>query len=149
MNNNDRTESCLHHLFELQAQQSPDAVAVTFEQIHLTYKELNCRANQLANYLRRLNIGPEVVVGLYMERSLEVIIAIIGILKAGGAVMVLDPAYPHNRLVFMMNNSRVSVLLTSQRLVPKLPAPSAQIVCLDRDWANITQESSEAPYVAV
>ena len=86
---------CLHELFERQVERTPDGVALVFDNQHLTYRELNARANQLANYLRGLGVGPETVVGLYAERSLELVVGLIGILKAGGAYLPIDPVYPH------------------------------------------------------
>ena len=102
----------IHQLFEERVEKTPDAVAVIFEEQQLTYRELNTRANQLAHYLRELGVGPETLVGICMDRSLEMIIGLLGILKAGGAYVPLDPAYPKERLGFMLHDSRVAVLLT-------------------------------------
>ena len=110
-------ESCVHQWFEAQVARSPEAVAVVFEDERLTYRELNARANQLAHRLRILGVKPEVLVGIYMERSLEMVIGILGILKAGGAYLPLDLAYPKERLAFMLEDSQAPVLLTRQGLL--------------------------------
>ena len=129
---------CLPELFEARAARAPDAVAVVCEGEALTYGELNARANQLAHHLRGLGIGPEVVVGLCVERSLEMVIGILGILKAGGAYLPLDPAYPKDRLDYLLDDAGTLVLLTQEKLLACLPGTAAKIVCLDRDaslWA--------------
>ncbi|MHC5599837.1 MAG: amino acid adenylation domain-containing protein, partial [Nostoc sp.] len=136
---------CIHQLFEAQVERTPDAVAVVFEDQQLTYKELNQRANQLAHYLRSLGVKPEVLVGICVERSLSMVIGLLGILKAGGAYVPLDPAYPPSRLAFMLSDSQVPVLLTQQQLVAKLPEHQAQVVCLDTDWNIIAQQSQDHP----
>ncbi|MHC5829903.1 MAG: AMP-binding protein, partial [Nostoc sp.] len=110
-----------------------------------TYCELNARANQLAHYLRSLGVRPEVLVGICVERSLSMVIGLLGILKAGGAYVPLDPVYPQERLAFMLSDSQVQVLLTQQWLVEKLPQHKAQVVCLDTDWNIITQQSQDNP----
>jgi len=107
--------SCIHHLFEAQVEQTPDAVAVVYEDEQLTYRELNNRSNRLAHYLRQLGVGPEVLVGICIERSLEMVVGVLSILKAGGAYVPLDPAYPPERLNFMLSDAQVSLLLTQQR----------------------------------
>ncbi|MEH2382482.1 MAG: amino acid adenylation domain-containing protein [Nostoc sp.] len=136
-------DQCIHQLFEAQVEQTPDAVAVVFEDQQLTYKELNERANQLAHYLRFLGVGAEVLVGICTERSLSMIIGLLGILKAGGAYVPLDPAYPQERLAFMLSDSQVPVLLTQQRLMETLPKHQTRVVCLDTDWEVIARESQE------
>jgi len=138
-------DRCIHELFEAQVQRTPDAVVVVFEDKSLTYRELNAHANQLAHFLRVLGVGPEVLVTICIERSLEMVIGLLGILKAGGAYVPLDPAYPQARLAFMLEDSQAPVLLTQQRLVAGLPAHQAQVVCLDTDWAAIAQEPEETP----
>ncbi|MEW5957722.1 MAG: amino acid adenylation domain-containing protein [Chloroflexota bacterium] len=125
---------CLPHLFEAQAARTPEAVAVIFEETTLTFAELNRRANQLAHYLHRLGVGPEVLVGICIERSVEMIVGLLGILKAGGAYVPLDPTYPPERLAFMLQDAQVSVLLTQQKLVDALPPHQAQVIRLDSDW---------------
>lgn len=138
-------DRCIHELFEAQVELTPDAVAVVFEDQQLTYKELNARANQLAHYLQQLGVGPEVLVGICMERSLEMVVGLLGILKAGGAYVPLDPAYPQERLTLMLSDSQVSVLLTQQALVDVLPDTRAHVVCLDTGWETIARKSEENP----
>jgi amino acid adenylation domain-containing protein/thioester reductase-like protein len=140
---------CIHQLFEEQVERTPDAVAVVYENQQLTYDKLNCRANQLAQYLRSLGVGPEVLVGICMERSLEMVVGLLGILKAGGAYMPLDPEYPIGRLCFMLEDSAVSVLLTQQRLVNRLPEHGAQQVFLDDIWEQIVQNNHDNPVSGV
>jgi amino acid adenylation domain-containing protein len=135
----------IHELFEAQAERTPDAVAVVFEGQQLTYGELNRKANQLAHYLIQRGVGLEVLVGICTERSLEMVIGLLGILKAGGAYVPLDPAYPQERLAFMLSDTQVPVLLTQQRLVERLPEHEAQVICLDSDCDSIAQESKQNP----
>jgi len=142
-------EQCIHELFEAQAERTPDAVAVVFGDQQLTYRELNCRANQLAYHLQGLGIGPEVLVGICVERSLEMVVGLLGILKAGGAYVPLDPAYPKERLAFMLSDAQVSVLLTQKKLGAGLPEHRAYIVYLDTDWGVISQESEKNPVKGV
>ena len=125
------TDKCIHELFEAQVEQSPDAVAVIFEDEEVTYRELNARANRLAHYLGDLGVGPDTLVGICMERSLDMVVGLTAILKAGGAYVPLDPAYPQDRLAFMLEDSEVPILLTQKRLVSVLPPYSGQVVCLD------------------
>jgi amino acid adenylation domain-containing protein len=134
---------CIHQLFEAQVERTPEAIAVVFDMQQLTYRELNARANQLAHHLQAMGVGPEVLVGICVERSLEMVVGLLGIIKAGGAYVPLDPAYPQERLAFMLNDSQVPVLLTVQKLVPGLPDFGARLVCLDTDWGVISQESEE------
>ncbi|WP_407882763.1 amino acid adenylation domain-containing protein, partial [Scytonema sp. NUACC26] len=128
------TDACIHHLFEAQVERTPDAVAVVFEDQQLTYQELNKRANQLAHHLQRLGVGPEVLVGIYVKRSIEMVVGLLGILKAGGAYVPLDPQLPQERLTFMLTDSQISVLVTQQLLVSELPKHNAQVLCLDNNW---------------
>ena len=131
----------LHASFERQVQRAPDAVAVEFEGERLTYRELNRRSNQLASYLRRLGVGPNVLVGICLERSLEMIVALIGVVKSGGAYLPLDPAYPAERLAFMLEDAQTSVLLTEERLLESLQVPEGVRVCrIDRDAEMIGAE---------
>ena len=111
----------LPELFAAQVAQTPDATAVVFEDERLTYRELDARSSQLAHHLRALGVGPEVVVGLCVERSLEMLIGLLGILKAGGAYLPLDPDYPPERLAFMLDDARAPVLLTHSTLLDRLP----------------------------
>ncbi len=131
---------CIHELFEARVDQSPEAIAVVFKDQQLTYRELNHKANQLAHYLRKLGVGPDVAVGICLERSLEMIIGVLGILKAGGAYVPLDPSYPRERLEFMLNDTRTPVLLTQQQLQESLPKHGAERLCLDSDWPMISRE---------
>ena len=136
-------DRCIHQLFEEQVERAPDSVALVFEDQQLTYQELNARANQLAHHLQTLRVGPEVLVGICVERSVEMIVGLLGILKAGGAYLPLDPAYPKERLAFMLEDSQVPVLLTQERLIEKLPEHRAQVVCLDTGWKVIAQNKNE------
>ncbi|MBD1806823.1 amino acid adenylation domain-containing protein [Microcoleus sp. FACHB-SPT15] len=138
-------DRCIHQLFEEQAERTPDSVAVVFEDQQLTYAELNKRSNQLAHHLERLGVQPEVLVGLLVERSLDLIIGLLGILKAGGAYVPLDPALPKESLAFRLQDAGVSVLLTQQLLAEKLCDRTAQVICLDTNWEVINQESQENP----
>jgi len=136
---------CIHQLFEVQVARTPDATAVTFENQQLTYSELNARANQLAHYLSKVGVGPEVLVGICVERSLEMVIGLLGILKAGGAYVPLTPSYPKERLAFMLEDAQVSVLLTHEHLLNSLPEHKAKVVCLNSDLENIAHENVENP----
>ncbi|MCU0532504.1 MAG: amino acid adenylation domain-containing protein [Hydrococcus sp. Prado102] len=142
-------QKCIHQLFEEQVEQTPDAVAVVFEDRQLTYRELNSRANQLAHYLQGLGVGAEVLVGICVDRSLETIVGLLGILKAGGAYVPLDPAYPQERLTYMLTDSQVQVLLTQEKLLAKLPKHSARTICLDTDWGIMAKESAKNPVSGV
>ena len=136
-------------LFQAQAQARPDAIAVVIENESLGYSELNQRANQLAHHLRALGIGPERVVGCCLERSLDLIVALIAILKAGGAYLPLDPNYPHERLAFMLKDAGAPVVLTHSVLMDRLPAHAAHIVCIDADAALIATQPTTAPLLAL
>jgi amino acid adenylation domain-containing protein/thioester reductase-like protein len=136
-------DKCIHKLFESQVERTPNAVAVVYENEQLTYQQLNCRANQLAHYLQSLGVKPDVLVGICVERSLEMVTGILGIIKAGGAYVPLDPEYPQERLAFMLEDAAVPVLLTQQKLVEKLPQHQAAVVCLDTDWQLVNQLSQE------
>ncbi len=111
----------------------------------LTYRELNTKANQLAHYLQKLDVGPDVPVGICLERSIEMIVSLLAILKAGGAYVPLDSNNPEERLAFMIRDTRIKILLTQDRLQAMLPADRARIICLDREWLKITQESATNP----
>ncbi|MBI5099966.1 MAG: amino acid adenylation domain-containing protein, partial [Nitrospirae bacterium] len=138
-------DKCIHELFEEQVERTPDATAVIFEDQQLTYRELNAKANQLAHYLRKQGVGPEVLVGICVERSLEMIIGVLGILKAGGAYVPLDHRYPKERLAFMIEEVKAPVMLTLQQLVPSLPGSYSRVICLDADWGDIEKEGTENP----
>ncbi|WP_445299506.1 amino acid adenylation domain-containing protein [Microcoleus sp. B3-A4] len=142
-------QTCIHQLFEAQVERTPNAVAVVFENEQLTYQQLNYRANQLAHHLQKLGVEPEMLVGICVERSLEMIVGLLGILKAGGAYLPLDPSYPQDRLAFMLEDAQVSVLLTQQKLIAGFSEYKAQRFCLDTDWEVIAQESEEKPVIRV
>lgn len=137
--------SCIQLLFEAQAERSPYAAAVLFGNQHLTYSELNHRANQLAHHLRSLGVGAEAIVGICLNRSIEMIVALLGIIKAGGAYLPLDPNYPKDRLSFMLEDAGVEVLITEQPLTQYLPEHNAMLVLLDTDWQAIAQASRHNP----
>ena len=124
-------DMCLHHLFEAQVERTPDTVAVVFETEQLTYHELNARANRLAHALLGHGVGPDTLVGLYVERSAEMVIALLAILKAGGAYVPLDPAYPAARLALMLQDAEAPVLVTTHGLQANLPDHAATVVTLD------------------
>lgn len=159
-------DKCIHEMFEEQVEKTPDAIAVVFEEQQLTYRELNTRANQLAHYLRKLGVDPEVPVAICMERSIDMIVGLLGILKAGGAYVPLDPSYPKERLAFMLEDTKAAVLVTQSQFVSQLPKliddgqPAnanndqhrsdvtglrSRIVCLDTDWEKVAKDSSENP----
>jgi amino acid adenylation domain-containing protein len=136
---------CLHQLFERQAALRPDAPAAVFESLTWSYGELDRRANQLAHHLLRLGVGPEVRVGLFVERSLDMLVGMLGTLKAGGAYVPLDPGYPKERLAFTLGDSGARVVLTQERLAGRLPQSGARVVRLDADWDTIAKEPGESP----
>ncbi|WP_375743996.1 non-ribosomal peptide synthase/polyketide synthase [Corallococcus interemptor] len=143
-------EACMHSLFEAQVRRAPDAVAAVFEGTHLTYAQLDARANQLAHALRRRGVGPEVRVALSVERSLDVVVGLLGILKAGGAWVPVDPLLPRERLAFMLEDSAAQVLVTQQPLVDRFPeALHARALCLDAERAALVQEPTDAPATGV
>lgn len=127
----DSPHQCIHQLFAAQVAQTPEAVAVVFQDQQLTYQELNARANQLAHHLQTLGVGAEVLVGICVERSLEMIVGLLGILKAGGAYVPLDPAYPQERLSWILSDAQVSILVTQQKWQNHLPPHTAKLVYLD------------------
>ena len=129
-------DQCIHQAFEAQVERTPDVMAATFQDESLTYRELNARANQLAHRLRALGVGPEALVGVFVERSLDMLVGLLAILKAGGAYVPLDPTYPPGRIGFMLSDANVSVLLTQQRLLGELPPHEAQVVSIDTDSAR-------------
>src|SRR6202011_1995636 len=123
----------------------PDAIAVVFEYDHLTYAELKRRFNQIAHHLPALGVRAEVPVAICLEPSSEVVVGLLGILKAGGVYLPLDPAYPKERLAFMLEAAQAPVILTRQRLIVTLPENDAKIVCLDSDRKAITREGDGNP----
>ncbi len=163
-------DKCIHELFEEQVERTPEAIALEFEAEEITYRELNQGANQLAHYLIGLGVGPETLVGICVERSIEMVVGLLGTLKAGGAYVPLDPAYPKERLRFMLDDTQVAVLLTQEKLVEdrgwrpvvstvegtedgdprsSMLDPRLQVVYLDRDLPMIVQHSSENRTMAV
>ncbi|NMF66950.1 non-ribosomal peptide synthetase [Brasilonema octagenarum] len=137
------SDKCIHQLFEEQCLSTPDAVAVVFADQQLTYDQLNNRANQLAHYLKSLGVGADVLVGICVERSLDMVVGLLGILKAGGAYVPFDPEYPTERLSFMLEDAQVTVLLTQQKLVDRLAQHQAKLICLDTDWQLVSQSSQD------
>ncbi|NBC46059.1 amino acid adenylation domain-containing protein, partial [Corallococcus exiguus] len=143
-------EACMHSLFEEQVRRAPDAVAAVFEGTQLTYAQLDARANQLAHALRRRGVGPEVRVALSVERSLDVVIGLLGILKAGGAWVPVDPLLPRERLAFMLEDSAAQVLVTQQPLVDRFPeALHSRALCLDMERESLAKEPTNAPVTGV
>jgi amino acid adenylation domain-containing protein len=135
----------LHDLFEAQVERTPEAVAVEYDGKQLTYLELNQRANQLAHHLRTLGVGPDTLVGVCMERSLEMVVALYGVLRAGGAYVPIDPDYPQERIGYMLEDAGLSVLLTQSRIVGRLPAYGAKTLCLDDGWDQIAGKETANP----
>lgn len=146
---------CLHHLFEIQVANHPTVIAAVYKEQQLTYASLNQRANQLAHYLQTQAVGPEVIVGICVARSFDMIVAILGVLKAGGAYLPMDPSYPASRLGFMLADAKVPVLLTQQHLLDKFnfgeeaSVVRRHILCLDTDWQSVAVSSSGNPVTAV
>jgi amino acid adenylation domain-containing protein/thioester reductase-like protein len=138
----DHQGGSIHQLFEAQAIATPDAVAVVFQDQQLTYRELNQKANQLANHLQALGVKPEVLVGICVERSLEMIVGLLGTLKAGGAYVPLDPTYPSDRLGFILEDAQLSILISQQSLKESLPPHQAQTVNIE-DWHILSLQSTE------
>ncbi|MBW4692921.1 MAG: amino acid adenylation domain-containing protein [Lyngbya sp. HA4199-MV5] len=137
--------ACIHLLFEAQVEKTPDAIAAVFENQTFTYRALNQRANQLAHHLINQGVGADVLVGICVERSLAMLVGLLGILKAGGAYVPLDPTYPAERLAFILDDTQVPVILTQAHLVNSLPACAAQAICLDSDWEALSRNTSENP----
>ncbi len=150
-------ELCVHQLFEAQVERAPDAVAVSWidpangsiPDQPLTYHALNRRANQLAHYLRTLGVGPNTLVGLYVTRSVEMVIGILGVLKAGGAYVPLDPDLPPERLAFQLEDAQIKVLLTQTALQSNVVDYSASLVYLDADWDSMADQSENNPQINV
>ena len=143
------SNTCIHQLFEGQVERTPNAIAVIFENEQLTYQQLNHRGNQLAHHLQNLGVKPENFVGICLERSLSMLVAILGILKVGAAYVPLDPAYPQERRFFILTEAKVPVLLTQKKLLETLPEHSAKVVCIDAEWKEISRQSDRNPAVKV
>jgi non-ribosomal peptide synthetase component F len=133
---------CVHELFERQVARTPDATAVVFQGQQLSYRVLNERANQLGHYLRKRGIGPELLVGVSMERSPQMLIGLLGVWKAGGAYVPMDPTYPKERLSFMVKDSAVPLLLTTSEHKHVFASATDKTICLDSDWPLIAEEST-------
>ena len=133
---------CVHELFEQQVARDPDAIAVVFDEQQLSYGELNRRANHLAHYLRKQGVEREVLVGVCLERGLEMVVGLLGIWKGGGAYVPLDPTYPQERLSFMVRDAAVKVVLTNSKHTHLFPSASGKTICMDSDWPVIAQESA-------
>ena len=138
-------EACLHQLFEAQAERNPDATAAVFEKGSITYLELNQRANQVAHHLRSLGVGAETLVGICLDRSLEMLIGLLGILKAGGAYVPIDPTYPGERVSFMLEDAGVEMLVTQQQVSPRVSESVGKRVVLDSGWESIARECESNP----
>lgn len=138
-------KSCIHHRFESQAAKNPNLVAVKYNEDSMTYTALNTKANQLARYLRKLGVHDEKMVGIFFDRSIELITGILGILKAGGAYVPLEPVYPKDRLAFMIQDAGLSMVLTTQEMAEQLPEIQVPVIALDKVWHEIENEQSANP----
>jgi len=151
--NNTKTDypsnKCIHQLFEAQVQKTPDSIAVIFEQQKLTYSELNSKANQLAHYLQKLGVKPQMLVGICVERSVEMVVGLLAILKAGGAYVPLDPNYPRSRLNYLISDAEISILLTQEKWHNHLRPTTAQVICLDTNIPVVTTATSDNPTVSI
>lgn len=143
------TADCIHQLIEAQAEERPHDIAIIYEDQQISYRQLNSRANQVARHLHHLGVGRETIVGVYMERSIEMMVALLGIHKAGGAYLPLDPSYPKERIAFMVQDTATPVLLTQKQLAASLPPHEAKVVSLDADWEQIAEQSKENVYSGV
>lgn len=132
---------CLHQLIEEQALRTPNQVALVFEEQELTYGELNFRANQLSHHLKALGVGPDVLVGIYLQRSIEIVVGILGVLKAGGAYVPIDPSYPSARIALVIEDSHLGFILTTENIRAALPASAARVISLDADSEAIAAHS--------
>jgi amino acid adenylation domain-containing protein len=143
-----RLDICLHQLFEKQVTKTPDAIAVVFEEKSLTYAELNYQANRLAHYLQQLGVGKDILVGICLDRSLEMVVGLLAILKAGAAYVPIDPSYPSERIEFILQDADLKIILTQQHLRETLSSHSAQVICLDTEWEigikNLSSSFSES-----
>ncbi|RCJ27408.1 non-ribosomal peptide synthetase [Nostoc sp. ATCC 43529] len=142
-------DKCFHQLFAEQVERTPDNIAVVYKNQQYTYQELNNCANQLANYLQKLGVKPDVMVGICVERSPLMLIALLGILKAGGAYVPIDPNYPLERKAFIVKDSQMPVLLTQQHLMADLATNEIKVICLDSDWETINQQEIDNPITTI
>jgi natural product biosynthesis luciferase-like monooxygenase protein len=138
-------QSCLHHLIEAQALRTPDAIALVYQAQALTYRQLESQANQLAHYLQKQGVGPGARIGIFMERSPAMVVALLGTLKAGAAYIPLDPGYPPERLAFMVEDAQIQLLLSQSRLRAVLPPHQVHPVQIDSDWSAIAAEATDPP----
>ena len=143
--NDHNLEKTVVQLFEDQVTKTPDEIAIRFLDSSLTFLELNQKSNQLANYLRKLGIGPDKLVGIFLERSIELVVSILGVMKSGGAYLPLDPIHPYERLSFMFQDAKIPVLITHSGLMDRLPTLIAQPVFIDSYWGMIAKEDKENP----
>jgi len=134
-------ETCIHQLFEAQVEKTPDAIAIVSKDEHLTYRELNNRANQLAHYLKSQGVGTETLVAICVEKSPQMLVSILGVLKTGGAYIPLVPSYSEERRLYKLRDAQVAVVLTQTNLLPKLWGYDTQMICLDDEWTAIAQHS--------
>lgn len=139
----------VHQCIEQVARKAPGAIAVQYDDRRLTYQQLDQRSNQLAHYLKKLGAGPEVPVAICMERSLELVVGLLGIMKAGAAYAPLDPGYPQERILYMLENSRAPILLIQEKLAGLLPATNVNVIKLDTNWASISREQDTSPAVKI
>jgi amino acid adenylation domain-containing protein len=140
---------CIHHLFEQQVKRTPDSIAITFDNQTLTYHDLNSRANKLAHYLQGIGVEPETLVGICVERSLEMVIGLLGILKAGGTYVPIDPSYPLDRIEYMLSDSQAKILITQQSLTNQIPEYTGLIISLDSENHNLAQYSVHNPQIEI
>ncbi len=140
---------CIHQLFEQQVERTPDATALVYEEQHVSYRELNRRANQLANYLKAKGVGLETRVAICMERSVEMMISLLGVLKAGGAYVPIDPGYPRERIEYMMGDAEAQVVLTQRHLAERVSESGVTVVSVDQEWESITSQSGSNCATAV
>jgi amino acid adenylation domain-containing protein len=136
-------DKCIHQLFEAQVARTPDAIALVFKDQRLSYQSLNRKANQLARYLKTLGVGPDTLVAVNMDRSIDLVISLLAIIKAGGAYVPIDPTYPPQRLTFMLDDTKAQVILTHSSLATQFQDYPSQLVCLDKFWINLNQENTE------
>ncbi len=144
-----QSDKCIHHLVAEQAEKTPEATAATFQDTRITYQDLDRKGNQLAHYLHKIGVGPDVLVGICIERSFDMLIGLLGILKAGGAYVPLEPSLPMERLQYMIEDGRVTLALTQDSLRRLLPEIGLRAICLDSEWSEISQESANTPSYSV
>jgi amino acid adenylation domain-containing protein len=137
------SKECVHQLFEQQAEKNPDKVAVVFEDSKLTYRELNSKANQLSHYLIKMGAGPETLIGICVERSFDMLISQLAILKAGSTYIPIDPAYPSERITFMIEDAKMPFIITQQQLADSISGEGTKVICIDKEWESISAESTE------